>query len=61
LLNAKASGNIKEFVSGDGWLFKYNSATNEFVLLSDKGTISTFFKPVGGLTYWLEQISKYKR
>ena len=61
LLNTKAGGNIKEFISGGGWLFKYNSSTNEFVLFSNKGTISTFFRPKEGMAYWIKQVNKYKR
>lgn len=36
---------IDGFISEGGWLFKYERETGKFVLLSDKGTISTFFIP----------------
>ena len=33
------------FISKGGWLFKIEKETGLFGLLSDKGTISTFFIP----------------
>jgi len=60
LLNTKAGGKIHEFIGKQGWFFKYNSATNEFVLVSNKGTLSTFFKPREGIAYWYDQIRKHK-
>ena len=60
LLSKRAGGSIQQFMSGDGWLFKYNSVTNEFVILSNKGTISTYFKPDNGIAYWNQQVKLYK-
>ena len=52
---------ISGFVSPDGWLFKYNHQKNEFAILSDKGTISTYFIPERGEKYWIEQNKLYNR
>lgn len=41
LLNSSGK-NIHEFTSRNGWYFKYNSKTNEFICVSDKGTISSY-------------------
>jgi hypothetical protein len=60
LLNSKNGGNIQGFTSKDGWLFKYNTKTNEFAVGSPQGTISTYFKPNKGMEYWIEQIHIYK-
>ena len=59
LLKSSGKG-IYEFTSRDGWFFKYNSNTNEFVCVSNKGTISSFFKPIEKIAYWYEQVRKYK-
>ena len=58
-LNSKGS-NIDSFVSRDGWLFKYNKATNEFGLGHPNGTISTFYRPKDGMNYWYEQLFLHK-
>ena len=53
---------IDGFISEGGWLFKYERETGKFVLLSDKGTISTFFIPdrMTPEEYWKLQIERYK-
>jgi len=61
LLNAKTGKNIQGFVAKDGSLFKYNTKTNEFAIGSQYGTISTYYKPVDGYIYWLDQISKFSK
>ena len=48
------------FMSKANWLFKYQQSTGQFGLLSDKGTISTFFIPDNPQQYWMDQIIKYK-
>ena len=50
------------FISREGWLFKFEKETGLFGLLSDKGTISTFFIPdkMTPEEYWKEQIAQYK-
>ena len=60
LLNQNNGGDIQGFTTKSGWLFKYNTKTNEFGLGHPEGTISTYFKPKDGVQYWLDQISKYK-
>ena len=58
LLNREGEG-IYQFVSSQGWFFKYDSILNEFLLISNNGTISTFFKPIEGMAYWLQQVKLY--
>jgi hypothetical protein len=60
LLNAPIGGDIEGFVSKNGYIFKYNKVTNEFATAKPNGIIETFYRPERGLTYWLEQIIKYK-
>ena len=59
LLNSSGKS-IHEFTSRNGWYFKYNSKTNEFICVSDKGTISSYFRPREGIRYWRSQVKKYK-
>ena len=58
LLN-RTGAHIYQFTSSQGWLFKYDAIQNEFLLISPQGTISTFFRPINGMAYWLEQIAMY--
>ena len=60
LLNSKNGGSIQGFTTKDGWLFKYNTKTNEFAIGHPAGTISTYFKPDTGIEYWLKQINDFK-
>lgn len=60
LLNSSGK-NIHEFTSRNGWYFKYNSKTNEFICVSDKETISSYFRPREGIRYWRSQVKKYKQ
>ena len=46
-------------MSEEGTYFRYDVKTNEFGIINQYGGISTYFKPVDGLEYWLEQIEKY--
>ena len=50
------------FISNGGWLFKIEKETGLFGVLSDKGTISTFFIPDKETPeeYWKKQIELYK-
>lgn len=59
LLSAKLNYNVEGFVSKEGWIFKYNNATNEFAIGRPDGVISTVFRPVDGRTYWLDQIKLF--
>lgn len=60
LLNSQIGGNIEGFISHNGWIFKYNKTTNEFLTAKPDGTIETLFRPKEGVSYWLDQIEKYK-
>jgi len=50
---------IQSFTSDAGWYFRYDTATNEFGIINQYGSISTYYKPDNGLEYWLEQIVLY--
>ncbi len=45
---------VDAFVSDGGTYFKYKFSTNEFGMISDKGTISTYFNPKDKSDYWLD-------
>ncbi|WP_161787493.1 hypothetical protein [Endozoicomonas numazuensis] len=60
LLNSNIGGDVKGFTNKDGWLFKYNSRTNEFSVAKPDGTIETLFKPDRGINYWYDQVKKYE-
>jgi len=49
----------QSFTSSMGWYFRYDTATNEFGIINQYGGISTYFKPVTGFSYWLDQIKLY--
>ena len=49
----------QSFISEGGTYFRYDTATNEFGIVNQYGGISTYFKPVDGLDYWLEQVELY--
>ena len=59
LLGAKLDANIEGFVSKEGWIFKYNNATNEFAIGRPNDIISTVYRPIDGRAYWLDQIKLY--
>ncbi|MDD3323389.1 MAG: hypothetical protein PHS59_18285 [Paludibacter sp.] len=50
---------IKSFRSIDGSTQKFNSRTNEFMIISKIGKIVTFFEPERGINYFYEQFDKY--
>lgn len=58
---------MEGFISGEGWLFKFQHSMGLFGILSDKETISTLFVPTFeecGMTpeeYWLNQTRLYRR
>ena len=60
LLNAKINKNIEQFISKNGWVFRYNKITNELAIAKPDGIIETLFRPAEGINYWIEQIKKYK-
>jgi pyocin large subunit-like protein len=59
VLNSCVGGDIEGFVSKEGWVFRYNTRTNEFATAKIDGTIETLFRPNTGIDYWYEQIIKY--
>mgnify|MGYP007116716352 CR=1 FL=1 len=60
LINSPIGGDIEGFISKNGFTFRYNTATNEFATANPSGIIETIYRPKRGITYWLEQITKYK-
>lgn len=50
---------VETFMTDQGWIFKYNYATNEFGIISPWETISTYYLPEKGVDYWYEQLDKY--
>ena len=58
-LDSEPSPTTQSFMSEEGTYFRYDVKTNEFGIINQYGGISTYFKPVDGLEYWLEQIEKY--
>ncbi|MVT07966.1 DUF6443 domain-containing protein [Chitinophaga tropicalis] len=59
LAESEVGGNIMGFTSKKGWIFRFNSATEEFLTVHPSGYIETFFRPEEGLKYFLNQIRKY--
>ena len=59
LADSLAGGHIREFVSKQGWIFKFNSNTGEFLTIHPNGHIETFFRPEQGLDYYLKQVQIY--
>ena len=55
----RSGSRIYQFTSSQGWIFKYDDTRNEFLLISPPGTISSFFRPIEGILYWIEQVKKY--
>jgi pyocin large subunit-like protein len=51
--------NIKQFISRDGFLFKYDTTANDFLITKPNGEIVTFYKPTKGLSYWEGQVKIY--
>lgn len=49
---------IETFTRANGDKLFYNTATNEFGVMSKDGIIRTYFKPVEGVDYWLSQIGR---
>lgn len=49
---------VLQFTRNNGDTLFYRVSTNEFGVLMRDGTIGTYFKPVDGLEYWLEQVRK---
>ncbi|KQN97050.1 hypothetical protein ASF12_23560 [Paenibacillus sp. Leaf72] len=59
LLNSNIGGDIHGFTSKNGYVFRYNSKTNEFATAKPDGTIETLFRPDDGMSYWKDQVTTY--
>ncbi|WP_139489601.1 polymorphic toxin-type HINT domain-containing protein [Brevibacillus dissolubilis] len=59
LLNSNVGGNILGFTNKNGFVFRYNKATNEFATAKPDGTIETLFRPDDGMNYWRDQVKQY--
>jgi len=60
LLATDLSSDIEGFVDNEGFIFKYNKATNDFAIGRPDGKISTLFKPDKGIEYWKGERIKYE-
>jgi pyocin large subunit-like protein len=49
----------REFTSKDGFRFKYEESSNDFLITKPSGEIVTLYKPTGGLAYWERQVLIY--
>lgn len=58
-LEKPPTSTTQSFVTNEGTYFRYDSLTNEFGIMNNYGGVSTYYKPPTGITYWLEQVSKY--
>lgn len=52
LLAADLSEEIEGFVDNEGFIYKYNRATNDFSVGRPDGKVSTLYKPDKGIEYW---------
>ncbi|WP_051051466.1 polymorphic toxin-type HINT domain-containing protein [Paenibacillus sonchi] len=59
LLNSSIGGDVRGFTSKNGYVFRYNSKTNEFATAKPDGTIETLFRPKDGMKYWEDQVKMY--
>jgi hypothetical protein len=59
LSESQVGGKIMGFTSKQGWTFRFNSATGEFLTTHPKDYIETFFRPKGGINYYLKQVELY--
>jgi len=60
LADTKIGGNILGFTSKEGWVFRMNSRTGEFLTMKPNGEIATFFRRLSDpAKYWAEQVGEY--
>ena len=59
LANSSVGDHVKGFISKDGWPFRFNTKTGEFLTIHPNGHIETFFRPKNGIEYYLKQIQNY--
>jgi len=58
-LDKPPTSTTESFVTKDGTYFRYDTATNEFGIITKYGNISTYYKPTKGIDYWLGELKKY--
>lgn len=59
LADSPVGGHIQGFTSKQGWNFRFNSKTREFLTTHPNGHIETFFRPTNDMDYYLKQIKLY--
>jgi len=59
LANSPVDGYVKGFMSRNGWSFRFNTKTGEFLTIHPKGHIETFSRPEQGVDYYLKQVQLY--
>ena len=61
LLNSDISDVVLGFDSEDGFVYRYDTITNDLAIGKKDNHISTLFKPERGMDYYNEQFKKYKK
>ncbi|RYZ90802.1 MAG: hypothetical protein EOP04_02705 [Proteobacteria bacterium] len=59
LNNSKIEADILGFTSPEGYVFRYNQATNEFAVATPQGLVQTFLKPDNPAIYYQTQVERY--
>jgi hypothetical protein len=59
LKNCPLGGDIMGFESKQGWLFRFNKQTGEFLARHALDYVVTLFRPKEGLKYYLKQLELY--
>ncbi|WP_439415072.1 hypothetical protein [Larkinella sp. GY13] len=59
LAESQVGGKIMGFTSKQGWTFRFNKVTGEFLTTHPNGHIETFFRPKSGIDYFLKQVKQY--
>lgn len=55
LASAPLSDDVEQIERSDGSISKYRFSTNDFLVITEDGSIRTFFKPKNTKDYWLEE------
>lgn len=53
--SAPLSDDVEQIERSDGSISKYRFSTNDFLVITEDGSIRTFFKPKNAKDYWLEE------
>lgn len=53
--NTVDRNNCVSFIDERGSTYKYNKKTNEFVIITKKGVVVTYYKPEKGYKYYMDQ------